>query len=49
MTKPFEGVRILDFTRVVAGRFATHQLWVLGSDAPIMQLLQRTDRQGEAE
>lgn len=32
MTKPFEGVRILDFTRVVAGPFATHQLSVLGAD-----------------
>ena len=32
MTRPFEGVRILDFTRVVAGPFATHQLSVLGAD-----------------
>lgn len=32
MTKPFDGVRILDFTRVVAGPFATHQLSVLGAD-----------------
>ncbi len=32
MTRPFEGVRILDFTRMIAGPFATHQLSVLGAD-----------------
>jgi crotonobetainyl-CoA:carnitine CoA-transferase CaiB-like acyl-CoA transferase len=32
MTKPFEGVRILDFTQVFAGPFATFQLALLGAD-----------------
>ncbi|HJU19812.1 MAG TPA: CoA transferase [Stellaceae bacterium] len=30
--KPFEGVRILDFTRYVAGPFGTYQLALLGAD-----------------
>jgi crotonobetainyl-CoA:carnitine CoA-transferase CaiB-like acyl-CoA transferase len=32
MTKPFAGVRILDFTRYVAGPFGTYQLALLGAD-----------------
>lgn len=32
MTKPFEGVRILDFTQVFAGPFGTFQLALLGAD-----------------
>lgn len=32
MTKPFVGVRILDFTRYVAGPFGTYQLALLGAD-----------------
>jgi crotonobetainyl-CoA:carnitine CoA-transferase CaiB-like acyl-CoA transferase len=32
MTKPFEGVRILDFTQVFAGPFSTYQLALLGAD-----------------
>src|SRR5580704_646492 len=32
MTKPFSGVRILDFTRYVAGPFGTYQLALLGAD-----------------
>src|SRR5919106_1641022 len=30
--KPFSGVRILDFTRYVAGPFGTYQLALLGAD-----------------
>ena len=46
--KPFDGVRILDFTRVVAGPFAAHQFAVLGADvvkieSPQGDLLRRTD------
>src|ERR1700675_5165359 len=32
MTKPFAGVRILDFTRYVAGPFGTSQLGLLGAE-----------------
>lgn len=32
MSRPFEGVRIVDFTRVLAGPFATQQLALLGAD-----------------
>src|SRR5262249_51561786 len=32
MTKPFDGVRILDFTQVFAGPFGSYQLALLGAD-----------------
>jgi len=32
MTRPFEGVRILDFTQVLAGPYASFQLALLGAD-----------------
>jgi crotonobetainyl-CoA:carnitine CoA-transferase CaiB-like acyl-CoA transferase len=32
MTKPFTGVRILDFTRVLAGPYGSYQLALLGAD-----------------
>jgi crotonobetainyl-CoA:carnitine CoA-transferase CaiB-like acyl-CoA transferase len=32
MTRPFEGIRILDITHVLAGPFAAYQLAVLGAD-----------------
>jgi len=32
MTKPFAGIRILDFTRYVAGPFGTYQMALLGAD-----------------
>src|SRR5271154_6820416 len=32
MSRPFEGVRILDFTQVLAGPYATYQLALLGAE-----------------
>ena len=32
MTKPFAGIRVLDFTRYVAGPFGSYQLALLGAD-----------------
>jgi crotonobetainyl-CoA:carnitine CoA-transferase CaiB-like acyl-CoA transferase len=32
MTRPFEGIRVIDCTHVLAGPFATYQLAVLGAD-----------------
>ena len=32
MTQPFEGVRVIDFTQVIAGPFASYQLALLGAD-----------------
>src|SRR3982751_818339 len=32
MTRPFEGIRVIDITHVLAGPFAAYQLAVLGAD-----------------
>ena len=32
MMRPFEGIRVIDVTHVLAGPFATYQLAVLGAD-----------------
>ena len=32
MTRPFEGIRIIDATHVLAGPFAAYQLGLLGAD-----------------
>jgi len=32
LTRPFEGVKVLDFTQVLAGPYASYQLALLGAD-----------------
>jgi CoA-transferase family III len=32
VTRPFEGIKIIDLTHVLAGPFAAYQLGVLGAD-----------------
>ena len=32
MTRPFEGIKVIDITHVLAGPLATYQLGVLGAD-----------------
>ena len=32
MTRPFEGIRVIDVTHVLAGPFAAYQFAVLGAD-----------------
>jgi crotonobetainyl-CoA:carnitine CoA-transferase CaiB-like acyl-CoA transferase len=37
MTQPFEGVRVIDFTQVIAGPFASYQLALLGADVIMIE------------
>jgi len=32
MTRPFEGIKVIDITHVLAGPFAAYQLALLGAD-----------------
>ena len=40
MSKPFAGVKILDFTRVLAGPYASYQLALLGADVIKVEALE---------
>ena len=43
MSKPFAGVKILDFTRVLAGPYASYQLALLGADVIKVELREGDD------
>jgi crotonobetainyl-CoA:carnitine CoA-transferase CaiB-like acyl-CoA transferase len=44
MTRPFEGIRIIDVTHVLAGPFAAYQLAVLGADVIKIEHLDEPDQ-----
>ena len=38
MARAFEGIRVVDFTQVLSGPFATYQLALLGADVTKIEL-----------
>ncbi|PYN91489.1 MAG: CoA transferase [Candidatus Rokuibacteriota bacterium] len=47
MTRPFAGVRIIDFTRYLAGPYGTYQLALLGADVIKIEALEGDDTRGQ--
>jgi crotonobetainyl-CoA:carnitine CoA-transferase CaiB-like acyl-CoA transferase len=47
VTKPFAGVRILDFTRYLAGPYGTYQLALLGADVVKIESLEGDETRGQ--
>ena len=48
MTKPFAGIRILDFTRYLAGPYGTYQLALLGADVVKIESHEGDDTRGSS-
>ena len=44
MTRPFEGVKILDFTQVLVGPYASYQVALLGAE--VIKVERREERCG---